>query len=652
MEVSFSDYFLLDEGVNTGVGGSAGARTGKVPAFQQIILEQLHYGVLTVPEDDQGEIPERAPKEYPLLNESSVAASVMPLAWVRASMLIRANSLASGYSGVSPGLVDRLLEFLDKDIIPFVPLRGSISASGDLSPLSYIASALEGHPRLHVSMPGKGPNSRRSLTAKAALQELAIEPITLGPKDGIAMVNGTAVCAGVGALALHDAHHLAILSQVLTSMTMEALRGFPESLDPFIAAVRPHPGQIEASRNIRGFISGSRLLRGNDAVIDEGTLPQDRYPLRTASQWIGPQLENLVLAHKQLLIECNSTTDNPLINTGGGKILNGGNFQAMSVTSAMEKVRLSIQALGRLSFAQCAELFNVTLNNGLPPNLAPGEPSRSSPLKGFDIGNTSLVSELGFLANPVVTHVQSAELNNQSVNSLALISARYTHTALNVLSQLLAGHLLCVCQALDLRAIEVQFLSAVEPELRKITENVLGPFFKHPEPNTECAQKEVHSIHGILWDQFQKELNSTVTMDSDTRFYHISSSLQRIILQQYSSAHHPSSDQQNIVQALSAWVTQSADKVSAIFRYTLESYTANPDPAAVLSKTASRVYKFVRQELGVGFADKEWNPWEQESKAQTVGDMVTTVHGALRDGRLCNVIIECLQEVDANESLV
>ena len=149
-------------------------------------------------------------------------------------------------------------------------------------------------------------------------------------------------------------------------MGVEALCGTDESFAPFIAAVRPHSGQVEAAHNIFFFLHGSKLTvshSGTDHLVDDGSLRQDRYSIRTASQWLGPQIEDLNLAHEQLSIELNSTTDNPLIDSVGQRIYHGGNFQAMAITSAMEKTRRTLQVIGRMLFVQCTELINPVLNN-------------------------------------------------------------------------------------------------------------------------------------------------------------------------------------------------------------------------------------------------------------------------------------------------
>jgi phenylalanine ammonia-lyase len=180
-------------------------------------------------------------------------------------------------------------------------------------------------------------------------------------------------------------------------------------------------------------------------------LRQDRYLTRIAAQWIGPVLEDLILSYNQTTIELNSVTDNPLIDKQG-KMLHGGNFQTKFVTSAMEKTRQGCETIGQMLFTQCTELINPATNHGLPPNLVVDEPSESWLWKGTDILIAALQSELGFLANLVGSHVKPAEMGNQALNSLALISGRHTLFAIDVLSQLSAAHLVALCQALDLRA--------------------------------------------------------------------------------------------------------------------------------------------------------------------------------------------------------
>ncbi|KAL9124138.1 MAG: hypothetical protein Q9217_006505 [Psora testacea] len=171
----------------------------------------------------------------------------------------------------------------------------------------------------------------------------------------------------------------------------------------------------------------------------------------------GPILEDLVLSYRQVTIELNSATDNPLIDVSSSRMVHGGNFQAKSITSSMEKVRQAGQSMGRILFTQCTELIDPTTSRGLVPNLVIAEPCKSFIFKGPDILIASLLSELGFLANPVASHVQTAQMGNQALNSLALTSARYALDSLDILSQLAAAHMVANCQALGLRVLESRF---------------------------------------------------------------------------------------------------------------------------------------------------------------------------------------------------
>jgi phenylalanine ammonia-lyase len=254
--------------------------------------------------------------------------------------------------------------------------------------------------------------------------------------------------------------------------------------------------QVECAQNIWNLLHGSKLAQLHEDEVgledDRYLLRQDRYPLRTAPQFLGPQVEDILSALASITQECNSSkhlfpylppdlsfcyhhplpaTDNPLIEAETGVTHHGGNFQAMAVTNAMEKTRLALHHIGKILFAQSTELCNPTMNNGLPPSLAATDPSLNYHGKGIDIATAAYVAELGYLANPVSTHIQSAEMHNQAVkyvlvslprsvspngvvanSSLALISARATVTSLDVLSMLIASYLYLLCQGIMLVA--------------------------------------------------------------------------------------------------------------------------------------------------------------------------------------------------------
>ena len=337
------------------------------------------------------------------------------------------------------------------------------------------------------------------------------------------MINGTSASAALASLALYETNQLAVLSQVLTAMAVEGLLGNSESFHPFIAKMRPHPGQIEAASNIRSFLAGSKLAKG---VTDEKVrkfvgLAQDRYALRSATQWIGPQLEDLMLAERQLAAELNSTCDNPLVDVENSDIYSGANFQAASVTSAMEKARNALQMLAKMLFSQSSELINPLYSNGLPANLAADDPSLSFTMKGVDVNMAFYMSELAYLAHPVGSHVQSAEMHNQPINSLALISARYTMQAVELMSMICASHLYVACQALGLRAMHLGFLQKLKPAVEALTAKSFSEYL---------SRDELEALHVSLWKHIPPAWSSTGTLDAAERFQHVADSAISVVL--------------------------------------------------------------------------------------------------------------------------
>ena len=244
-------------GVNTGFGGNADTRTQQVEKLQDTLITELQYGTIYPPTYQKtrsahgptaygSKFPEHCLREaLPL--EDPISSSCMPEAWVRSAIAIRVNPLISGSSGIRSIVVDRILDLLRYNILPRVPLHGSISASGDLSPLSYIGSCVQGKSNSSV-LTGK---DRSVTTAAIAFKEVDLIPVTLAAKEGLAIVNGTAFSAAVGTLVMHDASGLALLSQVLTAMSVEALYGTAESFHPFFATVRAHPGQVSYTRRAK-----------------------------------------------------------------------------------------------------------------------------------------------------------------------------------------------------------------------------------------------------------------------------------------------------------------------------------------------------------------------------------------------------------------
>lgn len=620
-------------GVSTGFGGSAGTRTNQPLLLGQALLQHQHSGVLpssTKPLD-----------ALPLLDPLS--STSMPESWVRGAILIRMNSLIRGHSGVRWELIEKMNELLRANITPVVPLRGSISASGDLSPLSYIAGTLTGNPSIRVFDGPAAFGAREIVSSRKALEAHHIKPIPLASKEPLGILNGTAFSASVAALALNDAVHLALLTQVCTAMGTEALNGTRGSYDPFIHAVaRPHPGQVESAKTIWDLLEDSTFAVTHEEEVtieeDEGTLRQDRYPLRTAPQFIGPQIEDLLASLATITQECNSTTDNPLVDGETGTVHHGGNFQAMAVTNAMEKTRLSLHHLGKLIFAQCAELVNPTMNRGLPPDLAATDPSLNFHAKGIDIATSAYVAELGYLANPVSTHIQSAEMHNQAVNSLALISGRATINSLEVLSILIASYLYALCQALDLRALQRELIEG----LNKIAREELIIAF-----GSSLSQVELTSVTKKVCVAMQDTLANTSTMDAPERMQKVAASSTTVLLDFLTGpAFTDAISTGSALTYIPVFRAHVASRATSLLDQLRRAYLSGERGAApatpYLNKTRP-VYEFIRLTLGIRMHGSEnYSRFAKGLGVEdvTVGQNVSLIHEAIRDGKMQAVVVQ------------
>lgn len=559
-------------------------------------------------------------------------------------MLARCNSLMRGHSAVRIGVIESLLKLLNLDYVPVVPLRGSISASGDLMPLAYIAGALEGNSGICISCPGG--DGRINLPANEALQRAKITPITLGPKEGLGIANGTVVSSTAASLGFHEAQYLAILTQALTGMATEAMRGSIDNHDLFIAAARPHPGQIEAAENITRFLNGSKLATHHHSSGETSGLAQDRYALRTASQWLAPYLEDLELSARQLETELNSTTDNPLVDVLAGRVHHGGNFQATSITSATEKTRLSLQMLGKLIFAQNSEIINPMMNGNLPPNLSFDDPSLSFTSKGLDINMAAYMSELGFLANPVSSHVQSAEMNNQAVNSLALVSARYTLEAVEVVSMMAAIHLYTCCQALDLQAMHAEYMGSINTNICHAIEYTFGSLLEGDEL-TEVTVAVLKAIPDGLKDAKTKDLRQQASAAADASI----ASLIPLI----TTRDRAIEAKGKLLSAVITWREECINFVASSIseaRLTF-AFRASEITPRYLSHGSKILYDFVRNKLNVplhkGLVEHATCDRPSPEGIQVpandrylIGKQVSVIYEALRSGKIHDAVVESL----------
>ena len=384
----------------------------------------------------------------------------LPRDVVRAMLLLRANTIALGHSGARPEVIDRLLDFLRLGIHPVVPAQGSVGASGDLAPLAHLSLPLIG--RGHVEFGG------RVMPAREALAQAGLEPLVLGPKEGLALLNGTQLMSALGALLLADADRLVRTASTVAAMTVEAMLGTDVAFSAAYQLARPHPGQIAVAAELRGLLRDSGLQTSHHASSHK---VQDPYSLRCVPQVHGAVRDALDHLRRVLDIELNSATDNPLVfpgggvadpsalATGGGLVISGGNFHGEPIALALDFAKLAISELGSISERRTALLLDPHLNGGLPAFLAPSS--------GLDSGLMILQYTAAALAseNKVLVHPASADSIPTSANqedhvSMGPIAGRHARTVLAHVEQILAIEALCAAQALDLRLASLPGVAA------------------------------------------------------------------------------------------------------------------------------------------------------------------------------------------------
>jgi histidine ammonia-lyase len=360
-----------------------------------------------------------------------------PAEVVRAMILLRANALAVGMSGIRPSTVQALLDMLNAGVVPVVPQKGSLGASGDLAPLAHLVLVLIGL--------GEAEYSDERMTGGEALARAGLEPVVLEAKEGLALINGTQAMTAVGALAAYDALSLIASAETAAALSFQALRGITDALDPRVHELRGQVGQIAAAANLRDLLAGSGLTtrQGQERV-------QDAYALRCEPQVSGACRDAIEYAAAIVGRELNAVTDNPII-LSEDDIISGGNFHGEPVALAMDFLGIALAELADIAERRVERLVNPSLSNGLAAFLAPKGGLNS----GFMIAQyvaASLVSENKVLAHPASVDSIPSSANQEDHVSMGTIAARKARSILENAQATVAIEYLAACQALDLRA--------------------------------------------------------------------------------------------------------------------------------------------------------------------------------------------------------
>jgi phenylalanine ammonia-lyase len=396
----------------------------------------------------------------------------LPLADVRAAMLLRVNSHIYGASGIRLELLRRLVTFLNAGVTPHVYEFGSIGASGDLVPLSYITGALVGLDRRYtVDFNGE------TVDAPTALARLGLEPMELLPKEGLAMMNGTSVMTAIAANCIYDTKVLLNLSMGVHALVIQGLYGTNQSFHPFVHQHKPHVGQIWTAKQMLSLLEGSDLIRNElDGSHDyRGSQPiQDRYSLRCLAQYLGPIVDGIEQISGQVEVEMNSVTDNPLIDVENQASYHGGNFLGQYIGTGMDSLRYYLGLLAKHLDTQIALMVAPEFNNGLSPSLTgnTGNPVNMG-LKGLQIVGNSIMPLLTFYGNSLADRFPThAEQFNQNINSQGFASANLARRSLDIFQEYLAISLMFGIQAVDLRTYLIaQHYDAsvcLSPQTRKL----------------------------------------------------------------------------------------------------------------------------------------------------------------------------------------
>jgi histidine ammonia-lyase len=386
-----------------------------------------------------------APKDTAKLQENLILSHCcgvgepIPANTTRLMMTLKLLSLGRGASGVRWELIELLEAMLAGAVTPVVPAQGSVGASGDLAPLAHMTAVMIGA--------GFAEYGGRILPGGEALAAAGLAPVPLGPKEGLAFINGTQFSTAFALAGLFGAWNAARSALVVSAVSTDAIMGSTAPLQPEIHALRGHPGQIEAAATMRALLEGSAI---RESHREGDTRVQDPYCIRCQPQVTGAAMDMLRMAAGTLEVEANAATDNPLV-LSNGRIVSGGNFHAEPVGFAADMIALAVAEIGAIAQRRVALMVDPTLSHDLPPFLTPA-PGLNSGLMIAEVTTAALMSENKHLANPCVTDSTPTSANQEDHVSMAAHGARRLGQMVGNLNRILGVELLCAAQGVEFRA--------------------------------------------------------------------------------------------------------------------------------------------------------------------------------------------------------
>jgi len=354
---------------------------------------------------------------------------------VKTIMLLRANALSKGYSGIRLNTLKTLIEMINKGVNPIIPEKGSLGASGDLAPLSHMVLVMIGE--------GEAEFNSEIMPGKNAMNKAGIKIIELTAKEGLALINGTQVMTAVGALAVYDSINLLKISDIAAALSLEALRGVKDAFDPRTHSIRPHKGQIETAKNILNLTEGSTFITKQGEIR-----VQDAYSLRCIPQVHGASKDAVAYIKSKVEIEINSVTDNPIV-TEEGDVISGGNFHGQPMALCFDFLGIAMAEIASISERRLERLINYQLND-LPAFLVK-EGGLNSGFMITQYAAAALVSENKILAHPASVDSIPSSANQEDHVSMGTIAARKGRDIIENVERVLATEIMAACQAIDFR---------------------------------------------------------------------------------------------------------------------------------------------------------------------------------------------------------